>query len=106
MCVWWWWWGETLIKHAKARLNAFMILLHSFYTKLQTIVKSLNTNLKHPFNNIVFWTWIAVSRPLEPVPARKFHIYFESVMNNTKILQPEGEVLRNNEHYTNQKIEI
>ena len=37
-----------------------------------------------------FWTWISVSRLLEPVLGRTCHVDFESDIQNTKFLQPEG----------------
>ena len=46
-----------------------------------------------------FWTWTSVSRPFKPVPGRKFHVDFETAIQNTLNSFNQRRNFRKNENY-------
>ena len=49
---------------------------------------TISLNQKHKSRCV--GTWTSVSRPLETVLGRKYHVDFESAITNTKFHQPDG----------------
>ena len=71
-----------------------ILLLHfsqrfRFFILSTMIKKQLSLHIPQ-HENLDFWIWVSVSRPLQPVPGRKFHVDFESAIKNSQFLQPEG----------------